>query len=153
MADQEPEGAREAAALQLVKRKMWWSAAVGAVPIPFVDFAAVTAMQLSMLRELCRMYGVDYREDRAKEWVGALVGGVAPTVLKSVPLFAMTVGLISGPLFYGGSTYAVGRVFMEHFATGGTLLTFDAEKMRAYFQNFYAEARAQVVQPPASRTV
>jgi uncharacterized protein (DUF697 family) len=147
MADQEPDGAR-AAALQFVKKRMWWSAAVGALPVPFVDFAAVTAVQHNMLRKLCDLYGVDYREDRAREWVGALVGGVAPTLLKTIPLFSLTVGLVSGPLFYGASTYAVGRVFMEHFETGGTLLTFDADRMREYFQKFYAEARAQVAGSP-----
>ena len=157
MADQDVvDVARRTSAQEMVKRRMWWSAAVGAVPVPFVDFAAVTAIQLSMLRSLCELYGVDYREDRAKEWMGALAGGATPTLLKSIPLFSLTVGLISGPLFYGASTYAVGRVFVEHFETGGTMLTFDADKMREYFSRYFREGRDQVtaaasrVQSPAA---
>jgi hypothetical protein len=31
-------------------------------------------------------------------------------------------------------TYAIGRVFIHHFELGGTLLNFDADKLRSYFR-------------------
>jgi hypothetical protein len=36
-------------------------------------------------------------------------------------------------LLGGASTYAVGRVFIQHFESGGTLLTFDPAKVRDYY--------------------
>ena len=32
-----------------------------------------------------------------------------------------------------GAAYAVGKVFIQHFASGGTFLTFDPEKVRAHY--------------------
>ena len=31
-------------------------------------------------------------------------------------------------------TYALGKVFIQHFAAGGTFLSFDPEAVRDYFQ-------------------
>ena len=141
--------AREEAANRIVKHRMWWSAGFGLLWMPFVDAAAVTALQLTMLHKLCEMYGVEYDRDRLKEWIAALAGGVGSTMLlkRIVPL----VGMLTGPVMYGASTYAIGKVFIQHFETGGTLLTFDADKMRGYFQKYYSEARSQVAAPKPAK--
>ena len=34
----------------------------------------------------------------------------------------------------GASTWAMGKVFTQHFATGGTLLDFDPDTMREHFK-------------------
>jgi hypothetical protein len=39
------------------------------------------------------------------------------------------------------STVAVGRVFLQHFEAGGTLLDFDPEKMKSYFEAEFNKAR------------
>ena len=41
----------------------------------------------------------------------------------------------------GATTYAVGKVFIEHFESGGTFLDFDPEKMRDHFQELYEEGK------------
>ena len=33
-----------------------WAMGAGAIPIPFLDTAAVTAIQLNMFKELCMIY-------------------------------------------------------------------------------------------------
>lgn len=141
--------AREEAAIHIVKNRMWWSAGLGLIWMPFVDAAAVAAIQLTMLHKLCEMYGVEYDRDRLKEWIAALAGGIGPTmVLKRVmPL----VGMLTGPIVYGASTYAIGKVFIQHFETGGTLLSFDADRMRSYFAKFYAEGRAMSAPPKPAK--
>ena len=70
---------------QIIKRKSLWSAGVGLIPVPIIDFVGVTAVQISMLRELCELYGIPYYEDRGKEWTAALVGSLAPTLVKTIP--------------------------------------------------------------------
>jgi uncharacterized protein (DUF697 family) len=42
--------------------------------------------------------------------------------IKSVPLIGTAVGAITTPALSVAATYAIGMVFVQHFATGGTLL-------------------------------
>ena len=63
-------------------------------------------------------------------------------MLKSVPLFGQVLGVLAVPAFGAGLTWAVGRIFMQHFASGGTFLDFDPEKVRAFFKSGKAAAAA-----------
>jgi hypothetical protein len=44
----------------------------------------------------------------------------------------------------GGMTYAIGKVFVQHFESGGTLLDFQPEKMRKYYLDYFRK-REQIV--------
>jgi uncharacterized protein (DUF697 family) len=135
------ETALERIARRIIKRKAFWSAGIGLVPVPIIDFVGVTAVQISMLRELCDLYGIPYHEDRAREWTGALLGSLTPTLVKTIPGVGTIAGMLTSPAYYGAATYALGRVFVQHFETGGTLLSFDADRMRGHFQAYYREGR------------
>jgi hypothetical protein len=50
---------------------------------------------------------------------------------------------ISYPVAAGASTYAVGKVFMLHFESGGTLLDFDPAKMKNYYRETYRKGIKQ----------
>lgn len=138
------EAALERVARRTIKRKSWWAAGVGLIPVPLVDFVGATAVQLSLLHELCYIYDVPYSEDRGREWIGALVGGLTPTLVKAIPGLGSLVGVLTGPAYYGASTYAIGRVFMQHFETGGTFLSFEPERMRSHFNRYFREGRDEV---------
>jgi hypothetical protein len=43
--------------------------------------------------------------------------------------------------FASASTYAVGRVFIQHFESGGTFLDFDPDKVRAHFEAEFKKAQ------------
>jgi uncharacterized protein (DUF697 family) len=132
----------------IVNTRMWWTAGIGLLPLPVVDWAATTAVQVAMINELATLYTRSGQPpvtaQTARKWIASLAGGFVPTYLKAVPLFGLTVGLLTGPLFYGAMTYAIGHVFVQHFETGGTLLTFDADKMRAYFETFLLEGKERL---------
>ncbi len=51
-----------------------WAAGTGLIPVPIVDLAAVTAVQLKMLRRLAKIHGVDYDDSSGKCLIGALLG-------------------------------------------------------------------------------
>jgi uncharacterized protein (DUF697 family) len=122
-----------------------WSAGAGVVPVPLVDTLLVTGVQLQMLRKLAGIYGVRYPEDLAKALVASLLGGVLPGTLGTglghllgmVPVIGPIFGFVTKPAMAAAATYAIGRVFAEHFDLGGTLLTFDPEKVRGYFRTLY----------------
>ena len=113
---------------------------VGVLPFPVVDMVAVSVMQLALIRELSRIYGVDFSKQRAKAAIAALLSGmqtglVASSIFKYLPVVGYALTSMPVAFAVGGLTYAVGRVFMYHFELGGTLLDFDAEKLRGYFKS------------------
>ncbi len=72
-----------------------------------------------------------------------MLSGAGPiSALKTVPVIGQIAGTILLPALALASTVAVGRVFLQHFEAGGTLLDFDPEKMKSYFEAEFNKARA-----------
>lgn len=125
-----------------VKTYVIASMALGLVPVPVFDMVAVVGTQLKMIHALTRIYEVKFTENVAKSLILSLVGGVLPvtaaagvgSLLKAIPGLGTLAGSASVSLLSGALTYAVGRVFVSHFESGGTLLDFDAAKVRERFR-------------------
>lgn len=143
---------QEAKATVLVTRYIWWSVGAGCIPLPYVDLATVSGIQVKMLYELSKLYGVEFRKNRVKSLVAALVGGLAPGIgstFKLLPGIGTLVGNLAVPVFAGASTYAVGKVFIQHFEAGGTFLDMDPTAVREYFMAEFDKGR-KVAQQAAS---
>jgi uncharacterized protein (DUF697 family) len=137
---------RDLLASQLVDRFSLWSGAAGLVPIPLVDVAAVGGLQLLMLRRLSEIYGVPFSENRGKSIIASLAGSVLPastatssamtvgSLIKGVPGIGWAVGALTMPVFSAGATWVIGRVFIQHFASGGTLLDFNPPDYREFIK-------------------
>ena len=144
---------RLAKADALVKTYSKWAAAGGLVPVPMLDFAAVAAVQLRMLEKLSELYGVTFRENVGKELIATLVATALPynvaagtavsfsAFIRFVPVIGQLFGLAILPAFAGASTFALGRIFIKHFESGGTFLDFDLETAKSGFAAEVAEAR------------
>ncbi|WP_413206140.1 YcjF family protein [Rhodospirillum sp. A1_3_36] len=142
--------ANELASLERVRHHMGWSAAGGMVPVPGLDMAAVLASQLKMLSDIGGIYGVPFKQERVRHVIGALVGSFAPIAtahmtgmaVKSIPFVGLVASVLWQPALTSATTWALGKVFIQHFESGGTFLTFDPEKVRGYFKEQYEAARA-----------
>ena len=128
--------------IDIIRRYVMWSMAAGAVPVPIVDVAAVTGVQLKMISALADHYKSPFDSDRGKSLIGALFGtlggmgiarGVLGSAIKSIPFVGTIGGFVLVPAMSGAVTYGLGKVFSAHFETGGTLLTFDAATMKDEF--------------------
>ncbi len=137
-------------ATDLVKKYMWWSMGAGLIPVPFVDLAAVSGVQLKMLKDMSDMYGIKFSENRGKAIVGALIGSIVPNslsfggmgmLLKMIPVVGTLIGGLSMSLFSGAATYAVGKVFIQHFEAGGTFLDFNPATLKDYFFAKFEEGK------------
>ena len=127
----------------LIKRYTWWSVAAGIVPIPFVDIAALTGVQIKMLYDLSAHYGVEFQKSRVKSFLTALVGGVVPaSLVKAIPFLGTAAGMLTVPILAGASTHAVGTVFNQHFASGGTFLDFNPESVRGFFEEEFKKGKS-----------
>ncbi len=149
---------KQAEALKIVNYHVGASAVVGCVPAPVIDMIGITAVQLNMLRKISEIYEVPFTRNIVKSLLSALVGGVAPTkaaagaaglALKFVPGAGTVVALATVPALASATTYAVGRIFVEHFESQGTFLTFRPiaarEKMHEYMDTAPA-ARADATE-------
>ena len=126
---------------KIIKEHVLWSLGAGLVPLPLIDVAAVTVVQLDMIKQICRSYGKNYSDSEGKVLLSALTGGtlarLGASALKALPGIGTLLGGVSMSIMAGASTYAVGRVAIMHFETGGTLFDIDlnsAKKM--YDQEF-----------------
>jgi uncharacterized protein (DUF697 family) len=139
---------RVAEAMEIVRRNMLWSAGAGFIPFPLLDFAAITAVEVKLMKELADHYEQPYSKDVAKGVALSLVGGLgsvtlgkmaALSSLRIIPALGPVVAAAAVPGVSAAITYAVGKVVIAHFEAGGTLLNFNPRKMRDYFRAQYAE--------------
>jgi uncharacterized protein (DUF697 family) len=124
---------REEVASKLVTRFALWSGVAGLVPFPGIDILAVGGLQLQLLRRLSQIYDVGFSENRGKALIASLAGSLIPassgigaaSALKAVPLVGTLVSGFVMPVLSAGATYAIGKTFIQHFKSGGTLLDFN----------------------------
>ncbi len=135
---------------KIVRRYMWWSMGAGLVPVPFLDLVAVSGVQLKMLAEVSKVYNIPFQESRVKAVIGSLLGfivpqslacGVVGSAIKAIPGVGAIAGAPAMALFAGGAAWALGKVFIQHFESGGTFLDFDPEKVKEHFRAHFQEGQ------------
>ena len=140
---------RAAAPHKLIKRYVLFSMGAGLIPIPWLDLGTLAGVQLKMLHRLSRYYGVQFSENKGKSIIAALVGtitadslkrGAFTSFIKTIPVLGY-IGVFSMPIYAGATTYAIGKVFVQHFESGGTFLDFDPQKVKDYFAHLYEEGK------------
>jgi uncharacterized protein (DUF697 family) len=142
------EVTNEEQANKLVKNYMWWSMGAGLIPFPLIDLAAVTGVQIKMLKDVSDIYDIEFSQNRGKSIVSGLIGSIVPNTLshsmlgslfKVVPFIGTISGSVSMAVFSGAATYAIGKVFIQHFEAGGTFLNFNPSEVKEYFKKLYLE--------------
>jgi uncharacterized protein (DUF697 family) len=136
-----PEQRHETAA-KLVDRFSLWSGVGGLIPLPFVDVLAVGGLQLQMLRRLSQLYDVQFSENRGKALIASIAGTMIPvtsgmgaaSALKGVPILGMIASAFVMPVLSAGATYAIGKAFVQHFESGGTLLDFNPPDYKEFIK-------------------
>lgn len=136
----------------VIKNHAFTAAGVGLIPLPVVDFVALTAIQANLLRKLSAFYNVPFTEEIGKKVIGALVGGYAPvafalpvaSLVKMIPIIGQTAGVLAMSAIAGASTYATGKVFVQHFESGGTFLNFNPAAVSEYYKEQFQEGREVV---------
>lgn len=125
----------------IIEDHIWFSTVPGMLPVPILDIVAISAVQLDMIKQLCRYYEQDYDEQRGKAIVMSLTGSAmgrisaysARSVFKAIPVIGWALGGAAMSMFAAASTYAIGQVFKEHLHTGGTLYNLNPENFRQFY--------------------
>lgn len=144
---------RRERAQRQIRKNTYWALGIGLVPFPLVDLAALTAVQVAMLKELAGIYGISFSENKAKVAVASLITGlgsltigalVGRSLFKLVPVLGQAASIVGVPILAGALTTAVGNVFVSHFDSGGTLADFDAAKAKEHFRKEFDAAKQSV---------
>ena len=139
-------------AQEIIKNHVLYSMGAGVIPLPIIDIIAITALQLDMIKHLCRHYDVDYFENKGKAIVtsltgttlGRMAGYTIGSALKAIPGIGSIMGGITLSVTAGATTYAVGMVFARHFQGGGHLLNLDPESFKEFYKEQLERGKAIV---------
>jgi len=137
----------------IITRHVAVAAGAGLIPVPVVDFAAISGVQLSMLAQLCGVWEQPFSKQAATSVITSLAAGAAGgeisaltlgSRLKAVPVVGTVASWLVTPAASAVLTYAIGKVFVKHLESGGTLLSFDAKKMKDYMEKAVTEGKKLV---------
>lgn len=121
----------------VIKNHIGFAASAGLIPIPGADLAAVTAVQLNMLRQLANLYDIKFMENIGKNIITAIAGSsiarVAASLVKIIPGVGTVVGEMSMAAMSAASTFALGKMFARHFANGGNFENFDMKSSKKVY--------------------
>ena len=118
------------------------------MPVPFLDLAAVTAVQMDMLKQLSDLYEADFSQAMGKTFVAAVTGTtfakMGASALKAIPGVGTFVGGLSMSLLSGASTYAVGQMAIGQLETHGGWSHFDLEQAKTRYQKWFEKGKEYV---------
>lgn len=148
-------------AMDTVETHTYYSAGIGILPFPVLDFVGITTNQVWMIRKIGELYNQKFSNQWAKKILAALLGGSSPVAAtygglgsfaKSIPVIGPILGLTVTPVLAGAATYAVGSVFVTYYENGGAFELFNPndpsiqdqmKKMIAVGENLVKNAHAQ----------
>lgn len=138
------------AASEIVRNHTIYSMGGSLIPVPLLDLAAVTAIQLDMVKQLSNLYGADYSENSGKALVGALTGNVfarlGASLVKAIPGIGSILGGVSLVALSGAATYALGNVYVRHVSNGGSLADLNADDYREFFKERFEEGKKKAAE-------
>ncbi|MCP5048871.1 MAG: DUF697 domain-containing protein [bacterium] len=139
----EADNKRATQAHTIVKKYAYFSLGTTILPLPLLDVSLLTALQLKMIQRISKLYDVPFQKHLGKSIILSLLGGLNAFslsrlafrgLLKIVPGAGYLAGLnfLSVTAITTATTYAIGKVFIQHFETGGTLLNLKPQEFKEY---------------------
>ncbi|NND31603.1 MAG: DUF697 domain-containing protein [Saprospiraceae bacterium] len=132
-------------AQEIVKSHVIYSLGAGLVPVPLLDIAAVSVVQLDMLKQLAKIYGEDFKESAGKGWISAITGStmarMGASLVKTIPGIGSILGGVTMSALSGASTYAIGQVFIWHFSSGGNFMNFNFDKAKEIYEREFEKGK------------
>jgi uncharacterized protein (DUF697 family) len=135
---------------RLIKHCVHTSAGVGLFPMPWLSMGGVAGVQFYMVSRISKHYNVPFSKNAFRSAVIALIGSAVPHAFSSgcvklfymsMPVVGQALSVVAMPIISGAFTWAIGRVFVQHFEAGGNVLNFDPDAMKEYFKQAFAEGK------------
>lgn len=135
----------------IVKSHVIGAMSIGMLPLPLIDGLALTTVQWNLICRLADHYGVPFRGSY-RTLLTSLIGGNLPvltagagsSLLKLIPGFGQMAGSAALSGLAGAITHATGKVFMDHFESGGTMDDYCPAAFRRQFRLELARSRREM---------
>lgn len=120
------------------------------VPILIVEELALVTINLKLINRLSKLYGVEFKEDIARNIIISMTGVVTSilgagiigsAVLAVLPGIGLPLSIFSASSWFGCCTYAMGHMFINHFEQGGDFLNANLDVMTKDFKTAFQSSR------------
>lgn len=141
---------KNAEVASIIRKYTYYTTAAGLVPIPIADLVLISGLQVKMIHDMSKEYGIPFKKSTVKSIIGALLGYIVPqsmtrtvlgSALKTIPGIGTILGVVSMPIFTGGATWTLGQIFNSHFEKGGTLDDFVAADYKEEVKSKFEEGK------------
>lgn len=134
-----------AEAERIIRSHVLWAMGAGLIPVPVVDIAAVTAVQLDIIKQLSALHGSKFSVTEGKALLSALTGStfaaIGSSLFKAIPGIGTVLGGVSMSIASGASTYAVGQVIEAQLLATGSLDNIDLKQAKRAYSSAYEEGK------------
>jgi len=97
----------------------------GAIPVPLLDIAATTAIQVAMIKRLCEINGIEYKDEQSTALISAIassfIGKFAASFVKAIPVIGWIFGIPAQVVASGILTHATGKAFMGYIGANKSI--------------------------------
>jgi uncharacterized protein (DUF697 family) len=135
----------------IIYKWAWISVPAGLINLPLIDSAALLAIQVKMISEICKCYGVAFEKESTKAIIAGLMSGTITTtvvfemkrlVLNNLPFVGNTLSAVTAPTLNFASTYSIGYLFTQHFENSDSLHDFKYENIKDSFSVLFEKGKA-----------
>lgn len=137
------------AAGEIIATSAKWSVAASLIPIPFLDVAALGAIQTNMIVDLASLYDQKVTKQAVRGVISVLLGTLVPVSAtqfavtsgaKLIPGYGTVIGTLSLATFGTAATYSIGKVFVRHFEMGGSVGNFSVNAVQNDLKKEFAQS-------------
>jgi len=135
---------------KLIINYMQWSKGVNFVPLSVLNNLSLQNLQYKMVREIADYYGIKHSKLLGTALITSLIirlRGFLPFakakkgLINKLPGMNILNQVMSYPNYAAAFTFALGKIFQEHFEQGGDFLNFDSNSKRNTYLRFFDEAK------------
>ena len=137
---------------KIISKAVGWSAAAAVIPVPYLDIAALSTVQVKMVRDLAGAYDRNRNDETLNAAISAMLGTLGAVsaggllvgpAAKLIPGTGSILGSVTVGAFGSAATYAIGKVFVKHFDNGGTLQDFSADAVTEDLKGEFEAAKGR----------
>lgn len=136
----------------LIKSRSFLAAGMGIVPIPVFNLVSATAVQITMVQSISRLYNIEVKKSWIKNIIASVLGGLASTSLSrwaarglvAAPLVGTSLAVLSAPALNGLTTYAIGYMFVRYFESPDGFLKANTAALGTWFKEGFKDGREKL---------
>jgi uncharacterized protein (DUF697 family) len=137
---------------KIIKDRALLAAGMGIVPVPVLNLASVTVVQISMVQSISKLYDIEAKKSWIKNIISAVLGGITTTGgsgflaahIIGAPLVGASLAVLTAPALNGLITYALGYMFARYFESNEGFFKTNVKALRDWFAEGFKQGREKL---------